>query len=91
MCNIDAGVNAGARRADVSFRDVTIAWDDKRWQSVDDATHRKRAEDFGNLKKVRELKLDAERGGWTFGARWGETNLRATGAARDVGQMKKTA
>ena len=41
-------------------------------------------------KKVRELKLDAERGGSTFGARSGETNLRAMGAARDRGQMIKT-
>ena len=29
MCNIDAGVKAGARRADVSLRDVTIAWEEK--------------------------------------------------------------
>ena len=42
-------------------------------------------------RKSRELKLDAERGGSTFGARWGETNLRAMGAARDRGQMKKPA
>ena len=36
-------------------------------QSAGDVTHRKRAVFFGNLKKVRELKLDAERGGSTFG------------------------
>ena len=42
-----------ARRADVSLRDVTIARDGKRGlASANDATHRKRAEDFWNLKKV---------------------------------------
>ena len=40
-------------------------------------------------RKLRELKLDAERGGSSFGAHWGETNLRAMGAALDRGQMKK--
>ena len=28
-CNIEAGVNAGARRVDVSLRDVTIAREEK--------------------------------------------------------------
>ena len=42
-------------------------------------------------EKVRELKLDIERDGWLSRARWGETNLRATGAARDGSQMKKQA
>ena len=46
---------------------------------------------LGISKKVRELKLDAERGGSTFGARWDKTNLRAMDAARDRGQMKKPA
>ena len=77
--------------ADVSLRDVTIAQDETRWQGANDVTYRKRAEVLGNLKKVRELKLDAERGGLTFGARWGETNLYAMDAARDKGQMKKPA
>ena len=37
----------------MSLRDVTIAWDGKRWlASANDVTHRKRAEDLGNLKKV---------------------------------------
>ena len=34
-------------------------------------------------RKLGELKLDAKWGGSTFGARWGETNLRAMGAAQD--------
>ena len=46
---------------------------------------------LGIWRKLRELKLDAERGGLTFGARWGETNLRAMGAARGEGQMGKPA
>ena len=76
------------RRADVSLRDVTIAQDETGWQGENDVTHRKRAEDFGDFKeKLGELKLDSERGGSTLGARWGETNLRAMGAARDRGQM----
>ena len=77
-------------RADVSLRDVTIARDEMGWQGANEITRRKRAEIFGNLKKVKSWKLDAK-GGSTFGARWGETNLRAVGAARDRGQMNKTA
>ena len=48
---------------------------------------------FGGFWRKRESrKLDTERDGLTFGARWGETNLRAMGAARmGGGQMKKTA
>ena len=50
--------------------------------------HRKHAEIFGRIeRKLESWKLDAERGGSTFGARWGETNLRAVGTARDRGQM----
>ena len=45
------------------------------WQSAGDVTHRKRAEVLGRIeRKSRELKLDAEWGGSTFGARstrWG--------------------
>ena len=43
------------------------------------------AEDFGRFEKVSSWELDSERERSTFGARWGQTNLRATGAARDVG------
>ena len=46
---------------------------------------------WGFSKKVRELKLDVERGGSTFGTRRGESNLHATGAAPDGGQVKKQA
>ena len=89
---MEAGVNAGARgRMEVSLRDVTIVRDERGRQSAGDVMHRKRAEVGENLKKVRELKLDAGRRRSTFGARWGETNLRAVGAARDGGQMNMTA
>ena len=40
-------------RADVSLRDVTIAQDETGRQGANDVTHRKRAEVFGNLKKVK--------------------------------------
>ena len=77
---------------EVSLRDVTIVRDESGWQGAGDVTHRKRAEVGENLKKVGESwKLDAKRGGSTFGVRWGETNLHAVGAARDRGQMNKTA
>ena len=45
----------------------------------------------GDLKKVRELRLDVKWGGSTFGARRCEANLRPMGAARDGDQMNKTA
>ena len=39
---------------------------------------------FGGFRRELESwKLDAEQGGSTFEARWGETNLRAMGGARD--------
>ena len=44
----------------------------------------------GDLKKVVELRQDTGRRRSTFGARWGETNLRAIGAARDEeGSIKR--
>ena len=52
--------------------------------------HRKRTEEFGNFEEIQESwELDSEREGSTFGARWGQTNLRATGAARYEGQVEK--
>ena len=40
----------------MSLRDVTIAWDGKRGLvSANEVTHQKRAEDFGNLKKVNRV------------------------------------
>ena len=48
--------------------------------------HRKRVRRiWGILKKSVSWELDSEREGSTFGARRGQTNLRATGAARDGG------
>ena len=44
-----------------------------------------------NLKKVTGWVLDAKPEGSTFGARRREANLRPIGAARDGGQMNKTA
>ena len=68
----------------VSLRDVSIAWDDETGDKVRVTSRTRSARKFGG-----DLKLDAERGGSTFGARWGETNFRAMGAAWDRGQMKK--
>ena len=53
--------------------------------------HRKRAEDLGDFEKVSDWswELDKEREGSTFGARRGQTNLRATGSAWDGEQMEK--
>ena len=45
------------------------------------------AEDFGGFEKSQlSWELDSEREGSTLGARWGQTNLCATGAARDGGR-----
>ena len=76
----------------MSLRDVTIARDDEMSDKVRVTSRTGSARRiWGISKKVRELKLDAERGGSTFGGRRGETNLRTMGAARDRGQMKKPA
>ena len=48
--------------------------------------HRKRTRRIlGDLKKSVSWELETEREDSTFGARRGQTNLRATSAARDVG------
>ena len=73
-----------APRADMSLRDDETG-DKVRVTSLTGSPRRI----FVISKNVRELKLDAERGGSTFGARWGEKNLRAMGAAWDNSQMKK--
>ena len=44
-----------------------------------------------NLKKVESWVLDAKREGSMFGAHRREANVRPMGAARDGGQMSKTA
>ena len=55
-CNIEAGVNAGARGwMEMSLRDVTIVRDEGGWQGAGDVTHRKRVEVGENRKKVGEL------------------------------------
>ena len=72
---------------EVSHRDVPVVRDEKEWQGAGDVTHRKRVEVGVRIWR----KSDTEREGSTFGARWGETNLRAMGAAWDEGQMNKTA
>ena len=62
------------------------------WRSASDVTNRKRAEVCGRIeRKLESWVLDAKRGGSTFGARWREANLHPMGAARDGGQMHKTA
>ena len=63
----------------MSLRDVTIAWDDETGDKVRVTSRTGSAQrSLGISKKVRELKQDAEWGGSTFGARWGETNLCRT-------------
>ena len=78
--------------ADISLRDVTIAEDrvteGDRVQMMSRTRSMQRF--LGIWRKLRELKLDAEQGGSTFGARWGEMNLHAMGAAQERGQMKKS-
>ena len=70
----------------------TIAWDDEMGDKVWVTSRTGSARRILWIsKKVRELKLDAEQGGSTFGARWGKMNLRAMGATWDKGQMKKPA
>ena len=65
----------------MSLRDVTIARDEEQGDGVRMTSRTGSARRIlGISKKVRELKLDAERGGSTFGTRSGETNLRAMGA-----------
>ena len=76
----------------MSLRDVTIVSHDETGDKVRVTLRTGSARRiWGISKRVRELKLDAERGGSTFGARGGETNLRAMGTARVRGQMNKTA
>ena len=74
---------------DVSLRDVTIARDGKRGQAgANDVTHRKRAEDFRNLKKVSRVEMRPASGedGWLSLARGGLGQMsHETGG----GQMKK--
>ena len=56
-----------ARRADVSLRDVTIAWDGKRrLVSANDVMHRKRAEDLGRFWKSQWVEMRPASGedGW---------------------------
>ena len=67
-CNINTGVHVeGARRADVSLRDVTIALDGKRrLASANDVMHRKCAEDLGRFWKSQwvEMRPASEENGW---------------------------
>ena len=46
--------------------------------------HRKRAEDLGDFEESQlSWERDSQQEGSTFEARWGQTNLCATDAARD--------
>ena len=66
-CNIDAGVNVGTRRADVSLRDVTIAREEK-WVTECERHHAPEAcGGFWDFEE-RELKLDAGRDGRLSGS-----------------------
>ena len=84
---MSAGVYARARSGLVTQRCHNR---NPRWEtelgSANDVMHRKCAEDFGGFEKNQlSWELDTGREGSTFGARRGQTNLRATGAARDGG------
>ena len=69
---------------DVLFTDVKIKIPGP--GDVNDVMYRKRMRRIlGILKKSVSWELDSEREGSTFGARRGQTNLCATGAARDGG------
>ena len=75
-----------AGRADVSLRDVTIGQmgngaRECGWRHAPGA----RGGFCGFWKSQFSWELDSEREESTFGARWGETNLRAKGVARDRG------
>ena len=54
----------------MSLRDVTIARDEEQGESVRVTSRTGSTQRiWGDFEKVRKLKLDAERGGSTFGAR----------------------
>ena len=75
-----------ARRADVSLRDVTIARDEKKGLlSAGNVTHRKRAEDFGNLKKVSRVETRQRTRRLTFAC----SRRPWAGVARDWGADEK--
>ena len=61
-------------------------------ESAYDVTHRKFARRIWGIYEKSQLswELDTEPEGSTFGARWGQTNLRATGTARDGGGRWKS-
>ena len=68
------------RGEDVSFTDVKIKipWGCE-WRHAPET----RREDFWRFERVSQIwELDTEREGSTFGARWGQTYLCTTGAAR---------
>ena len=77
------------RGEDVSFRDVKIKTPNRTW--VCEWRHAPEAcvEDLGKFEKVSSWELDSEREGSTFGTRWGQTNLCATGVARVLGEDGK--
>ena len=85
------GVFTRALGADVSLRDVTITQmgngaRECEWRHAPEAC----AGDLGDFEKIKlSWELDSEREGSTFGARWGQTNLRATGIGRYGAQMEK--
>ena len=74
----------------MSLRDVTIARDGKRrLASANEVTHRKRAEDLGNLKKVKRVETCLGRRRLAFACSPKPGQWPWAGATRDGGQMKK--
>ena len=91
-CNIEAAVNAGAPgRMEVSLR----CHNSPRRNGLTGCRWRDAPEARGGLcelwRKLTSWELDTKREGSTFGARRREANLLPMGAARDGGQMNKTA
>ena len=69
-CNINTGVHARVCRADMSLRDITIAWDEKRGYRVRMMSRTRSAQRIlGIWRKLVELRLDTERDGWLSLAR----------------------
>ena len=72
---------------DVSFTDIKIKIPERGCDQGCEWRHALEvcAEDFRRFEKVSSWELDSKRKGSTFEARWGQTNLCATGTTHDGG------
>ena len=80
-CNINTGVYACMQSGRVTQRCHNSPRRETGLLSVNDITHRKRAEDFGNLKKVSRVETRQRRRRLTFAC----SQRPWAGAARDGG------